>query len=1208
MRRTPSVAATLLVAGLAAAPALAQVTINEIRIDQTGTDNDEYFELAGTPGASLNGMTYIVLGDGGGGNNCGVIETVVSLNGLSIPADGYFLCVESTFTLGIGNADLVAAGANPLNFENTDNVTHMLVTGFTGTLNQDIDADENGALDSTPWTAILDSVAVKAVATGGDCVYSTTIAGPDAGQTTNPGHAFRCPNGSGPWFVGPFDPASGLDTPGAANGVPTISTQPTSQSSCEGGSVTVTVVASGTGTLTYQWRKGGVDIGGATNSSLTISPVALGDAGSYDVVVTGCGSSITSTAATLTVGGSTSIVTQPASQTVFVGDPVTFSVLANGAPPITFQWRKGGVDIGGATSSSYSIASTVFGDAGSYDVVVTSGCGTATSDPAVLTVNPLPTVRLNEIRIDEPGTDNNEYFELSGTPGESMNGLTVVVIGDSGADNCGIVEVVVPLTGFSIPADGYFLAVEDTFTLAPLANADVVFPTATSPINFENTDNVTHLLVRGFTGAIGNDLDTNNDGTLDVTPWVGVLDSVAVLKGTAPPEDCTYSATTIGPDGVNAPGHVYRCPNGTGAWIVGPFDFTMGGRDTPGDANPGPILITQPASVNACIGSSVTFTVVAGGGGTITYQWRKNGVDIGGATLDTLTIDPVGAGDAADYDVVVSNGCASVASNVATLSLGGSTTIQTQPQSVHVFVGGTASFMVVATGAPPITYQWRKGGVDIGGATADTYTIPAVTLGDAGSYDVVVTSGCGATTSDSATLTVKTPPMVTINEIRTDEPGTDNNEYFELCGAAGTSLTGLTYVVIGDGSATNTGVVEAAIDLTGEAIPANGHFLCAEDTFAPGCGRTPDLVLTGGNPGQLNFENSDNVTHLLVTGFTGMVGQDLDPDDNCTLDTTPWSGVLDQVSLIGPDAPPTGDCTYAPTTVGPETNINGSFVPSHVFRCPDCTGGWRIGTFTTLCLADETPGFGNPPCILQQPANQSVCEGQSVTFVVVAIGAPPVTYQWRRNGTSLLGANSDTFTIPFVTVSNAGGYDVIVGDANGGSTISSVAILTVGALFDVRRGNVNAIIGPVTDVLFVNNAVGSIPDRRLVVSQNGPFQIRMASPPSRAHSPYALYAWRNEPTKLTRETLPMFIGDIAAHTPFSHTPPQPLKIANNTGHAIAGVENWPGPPTQSSPYVLLDLPNGLHRVGTFYLQGIIVDTNAPNGQAGVTNGIVVVSQ
>ena len=73
------------------------IRISEIRIDHTGEDLEEYFELAGPPGASLNGRTYVVIGDSSGGSGC--IEASIDLDGYSISASGYLVVAESTFTL-----------------------------------------------------------------------------------------------------------------------------------------------------------------------------------------------------------------------------------------------------------------------------------------------------------------------------------------------------------------------------------------------------------------------------------------------------------------------------------------------------------------------------------------------------------------------------------------------------------------------------------------------------------------------------------------------------------------------------------------------------------------------------------------------------------------------------------------------------------------------------------------------------------------------------------------------------------------------------------------------------------------------------------------------------------------------------------------------------------------------------------------------------
>ena len=84
-------------------------------------------------------------------------------------------------------------------------------------------------------------------------------------------------------------------------------------------------------------------------------------------------------------------------------------------------------------------------------------------------------------------------------------------------------------------------------------------------------------------------------------------------------------------------------------------------------------------------------------------------------------------------------------------------TITTQPASVTVTAGQTATFTVVASGTAPLSYQWQKNGTNIPGATGPSYTTPATTLSDNGStYKVTVTNAAGSATSNAATLPVKT--------------------------------------------------------------------------------------------------------------------------------------------------------------------------------------------------------------------------------------------------------------------------------------------------------------------------------------------------------------------------------------------------------------------------------------------------------------------
>jgi len=164
---------------------------------------------------------------------------------------------------------------------------------------------------------------------------------------------------------------------------PTISAPATNTtiSKIVGDTVTLTVTASGTGTLSYQWYKGSTIIG-TNSSSFPIKPIAFTDSGAYTCAVSnGCGSA-TSKIITLSVSSRPTITTQPKSQTLYLGQPDTFSVVATGVPQPTYQWMKNGAAITGAINASYTISSPGISDSGKYTVTVTNSAGVVISDTA----------------------------------------------------------------------------------------------------------------------------------------------------------------------------------------------------------------------------------------------------------------------------------------------------------------------------------------------------------------------------------------------------------------------------------------------------------------------------------------------------------------------------------------------------------------------------------------------------------------------------------------------------------------------------------------------------------------------------------------------------------------------------------------------------------------------------------------------------------
>jgi hypothetical protein len=146
---------------------------------------------------------------------------------------------------------------------------------------------------------------------------------------------------------------------------------------------------------------------------------------------------------------------------------------------------------------------------------------------------------------------------------------------------------------------------------------------------------------------------------------------------------------------------------------------------------------------------------------------------------------------------------------------------------------------------------------------------------------------------------------------------------------------------------------------------------------------------------------------------------------------------------------------FAPSSVG---EASGSLLISKSqASTPQLTGGSGSATpsITTEQKTIAMAGTGVPvaPSITSQPASQTVAAGQTATFSVTSSGAAPLNYQWQKNGTSINGATSTTYTTPATATSDSGSQFSVVVSNSAGSVTSNVATLTVSA---TSPGRLNA--------------------------------------------------------------------------------------------------------------------------------------------------------
>jgi hypothetical protein len=436
---------------------------------------------------------------------------------------------------------------------------------------------------------------------------------------------------------------------------PVITMQPVAPATCLGASATFAVTATGGG-LRYQWRRNGIPIMDATGASYTVTGAAMADQGIYDVVVTSfCSLPTTSAATFLTVNSAPVLYKWTESQTVMPGAPVRLSIIATGTA-LRYQWWKGRTPIAGANASSYTIPSVSEDDEGMYAVEVSNECS---------------------------------------VPSETSGGMFVFVV-DEGE----------PIEG-AVLVDQTVCADERVVFTAPGSTSSYLYQWRRDGVDIVGATSPVLEIASAKAASQGSYTVKITDRPTGIGTVIGpatltVNEAASITSQPAAIEVCsgapaTLSATARGAglryqwrkNGVEIPGAVgsaYEL-SAVGASDVAGYDVIISSIcGTPVTSSVAAVSILAPATISqqpagrtVAAGADVTFAVQSNGLG---YQWRRNGVDIAGATTAVLALTAVRIEDAGTYDVVIGSRCgpdlvstAAVLTVQSTSSVPGVTTI-----------------------------------------------------------------------------------------------------------------------------------------------------------------------------------------------------------------------------------------------------------------------------------------------------------------------------------------------------------------------------------------------------------------------------------------------------------------------------------------------------------------------------------------------------
>lgn len=952
-----------------------------------------------------------------------------------------------------------------------------------------------GTYNGSTWTLYRNGQTIGSVASATGPLMTTTNAWAIGAQSdADIGGSFGVPGGISTFFGGSIDEVAIFGTALSATDisniynaaqVPPVITKPVTTPTgytkdtwpflFQGRSASLSVWAEGFQPLSYQWYSNGVPLGvTATNLNLT---GLLAGSPTYSVVVTNVYGSATSSV-TLQIGHSAPVVTvPPVPRARFAGLPFSFSAQASGSTPMSFQWRtngtaipgniSGGTDVGNETVGTYNDTASLSSPT-SYSVLITNVVGNVTSAAGTLTVLPAAFGYGAAVLADAPIA----YWRL----GEASGNVAYDYVGNNNG------------TYFNVTLDqpGYS-AIDSNRAATFGALNSYVGQISGSSINFEGTNASfsIEVWVNGPAGQTDQSAiickGTGDDGTTANEQF-----AVDVSLG-------NYRFMTRGNNNVIYSAEANVGPNGTWQHIVAVYD-----QSNPASAQ-------MFIYVNGVLAGSGTGRPAVNNG----LRPSAAPVDIGSKRLGNSPNRDGFFTGSIDELAIYNTALSATAVEAHYAAAYGSTLapqIAIQPVPFTNYVGLRATFSVAAFGSIPLTYQWKKNGVDIAGANEFFYTINALVAGDEGDYSVNVSNPVlpGGTNSANAYLRVLPTPtsspaipgLVMLHRFENnliDSTGRGNNGQaiskthtttnnsavavynpgptglgqayhfdsdFGPPGAAGaTTTTNTTYATLGVrpdlqfSSNINFSVamwVKCPLNFTYGDLPfftatpgslgGQGYVFSPAYGIGNGSGSNPDPAPQNvggwgmslydaagvgarfyGEIGSINDGNWHHLLFVIDRDNQAVTYLDGNPAKAFKIagTTTAAAVAIDTgaPAAIGQD--PTG--IYAETGSG---DIDDLAVWTRALTPLEAASVYAAAT------AGFSPAYVAPPVIGTQPSNivAPVGTATNLTVVVTSTSTGVTNYQWQRNGNNIPGATSATLNFASLAFANYGDYRVRVDD------------------------------------------------------------------------------------------------------------------------------------------------------------------------------------